>query len=64
MRQIAIRWMRALAEAVVRFGLLWHPVPPPEWPPEPHTAPPPRHPERLCPGDLPAELRRLLRDGH
>ncbi|WP_316784292.1 DUF6059 family protein [Streptomyces sasae] len=59
MRQIVIRCARALGDGVVRFGLLWHPVPPPE----PLAGPPPGHPERLCPGDVPAELLRLLRGG-
>ncbi|WP_448316701.1 DUF6059 family protein [Streptomyces sp. CO7] len=74
MRLLLVRRLVALGQAVIRFGLLWCPPPPPEPPgrPEPSgrpgspgglTGPPPGHPERLCEEALPPELERLLRDG-
>ncbi|WP_425265195.1 DUF6059 family protein [Streptomyces regalis] len=64
MRELALRCVRAIGEAVVRFGLLWIHVPPPTWPPPPLTGPPPGHPERLCPGEVPTYLERMLHNDH
>ncbi|KOG62354.1 MULTISPECIES: DUF6059 family protein [Streptomyces] len=67
MLELLVRCLRMLGEAVVHFGLQWHPPPPPPDPPAdrsagPLTGPPPGHPERLCADPLPPELERLRFD--
>jgi hypothetical protein len=63
MRLLLIRRPVAPGGAVIRFGLLWCPPPPPD-PSDPArlTGPPPGHPERLSDEALPPELERLLQD--